>query len=170
VNPWNEPRFLITSRVAMLVFVVDQVTKAIVQNVMTTGESIPVMPGLSLTYVRNSGAAFGLMSGVPAPVRLPLLILVTLVAFWVLIGLVRETPPAQRGVLAAIGGVLGGAAGNLVCRVRYGEVIDFVHLHWGEWYWPMFNIADAGITVGVAVILISSLRGSRRGPPSPEVS
>lgn len=155
-------RTVVVAVAAMLVLVLDQVTKEIVQRTMTVGESIEVLPVLSLTYVRNPGAAFGMLGGLPAGIRLPLLVAITMVALWVLVGLVRETPPDRRGTLVAIGGVLGGAAGNLVCRVRYGEVVDFVHLHWGEWYWPMFNVADSAITVGVIVIAISSLRA---GPP-----
>jgi len=52
----------------------------------------------------------------------------------------------------------GGAVGNLICRVRYGEVVDFVFLHWGDWYWPAFNVADSAISVGAVVILIASFR------------
>ena len=167
MSPWEEPRFVLASRVAMVTFVVDQITKAIVQNVMTPHESIPLLPVLSLTYVRNPGAAFGLFGGIPDSIRLPLLIVVTGAAFWVLIGLLHETRSEQRAVLAAIGAVIGGAAGNLVCRVRYGEVVDFIHFHWGEWYWPMFNVADTGITVGVVVIAFSSLLASPREPRSP---
>jgi signal peptidase II len=158
-------RVVLVGLAAALVFLADQATKAVVQAAMTPGESVPVLPVLSLTYVRNPGAAFGILGGVPAGIRLPLLLVVTAVALGVLLQLARETPPEQRGVLLAIGGVLGGAAGNLVCRVRYGEVVDFLHLHWGQWYWPMFNVADSAITVGVVVIAVSSLRGERA--PSP---
>jgi signal peptidase II len=60
----------------------------------------------------------------------------------------------------ALGGILGGAVGNLICRIRYGEVVDFFDLHWGEWSWPMFNVADSAITVGVAIVLFESWRGA----------
>lgn len=152
---------------ALVVLVVDQATKAIVQDTMRVGESIALLPVLSLTYVRNPGAAFGLLGGLPAGIRFPVLLAVTLLALAVLLQLARETPVERPGTLVAIGGVLGGAAGNLVCRLRYGEVVDFVHLHWGAWYWPMFNVADSAITIGVVAIAISSLRGDRSGPPAP---
>jgi signal peptidase II len=59
----------------------------------------------------------------------------------------------------ALGGILGGAVGNFICRLRYGEVVDFFHFHWGGWSWPMFNVADSAITVGVVIVLVESLRG-----------
>lgn len=161
----SNTRIGLVALAAAAVLLVDQATKAAVQGTMTPGESIPVLPVLSLTYVRNPGAAFGILGGVPAGIRLPLLLVVTVVALGVLLQLARETPVGQRGTLLAIGGVLGGAAGNLVCRLRYGEVVDFLHLHWGAWYWPMFNVADSAITIGVIVIALSSLRGDR--PPAP---
>ena len=157
----------IVTLAALVVLALDQATKAVVQDTMTLGESIPLLPVLSLTYVRIPGAAFGLLGGLPPGVRFPLLLAVTVVALGVLVQLARETPTARWATLLAIGGVLGGAAGNLVCRVRYGEVVDFVHLHWGTWYWPMFNVADSAITVGVIVVAISSLRGdAERSSPA----
>jgi signal peptidase II len=145
--------------VALLVVAVDQVTKAIVERTMTLHESIPILPGFSLTYVRNTGAAFGMLSGAPAGLRLPLFVLVTVVAVWALVSYLRAAPAQRWMLLWALGGILGGAVGNFICRVRYGEVVDFFHLHWGEWSWPMFNIADSAITVGVVIVLLESLRG-----------
>jgi signal peptidase II len=154
-------RTALVAGAALAVLVVDQATKALVQATMAVGESIPVLPVFSITYVRNPGAAFGILRGLPASIRLPSLLIVTALAIVVLLQLARETSSTQRGTLLAVGAVLGGAAGNLVCRLRYGEVIDFLHLHWGAWYWPMFNVADSAITIGVIVIAISSLRGDR---------
>jgi signal peptidase II len=161
-----DPRIVLVVASAASVLAVDQATKVLVEQTMHLGESIAVLPVLSLTYVRNPGAAFGLLGGVPDGIRLPLLIVVTALALWVLVQLARDTAPERWDMHAAIGGVLGGALGNLVCRLRYGEVIDFVHLHWGEWYWPMFNVADSAITVGVIVIALRSL-GAERKPRSP---
>jgi len=159
-------RTLIVGIVAVLVLLLDQATKSAVEHTMTLGESIPLMPVLSLTYVRNPGAAFGMLTGVPAVVRYPFLLGITAVALVVLVQLARETPARHRGTLVAIGAVVGGAAGNLVCRIRYGEVVDFIHLHWGAWYWPMFNLADSAITVGAITIAISSLLTDRAPRPS----
>jgi len=144
--------------VALVVVALDQVTKAVVERSMTLYESIPVLPGFSLTYVRNTGAAFGMLAGAPAALRLPLFLLVTALAVWALMSYLRETPPDRNVLVWALGGILGGAVGNFICRLRYGEVVDFFHLHWGEWSWPMFNVADSAITVGVVIVLVESLR------------
>jgi signal peptidase II len=150
--------------VALLVVAVDQVTKAIVERTMALHETIPLIPGFSLTYVRNTGAAFGMLSGAPAGLRLPLFLLVTVVAVWALVSYLRAAPAHRRVLVWALGGILGGAVGNFICRARYGEVVDFFHLHWGEWSWPMFNVADSAISVGVAIVLLESLR---RDEPEP---
>jgi signal peptidase II len=150
--------------VALLVVAVDQVTKAIVERSMALHETIPLIPGFSLTYVRNTGAAFGMLSGAPAGLRLPLFLLVTVVAVWALVSYLRAAPAHRRVLVWALGGILGGAVGNFICRARYGEVVDFFHLHWGEWSWPMFNVADSAISVGVAIVLLESLR---RDEPEP---
>jgi len=150
--------------VALLVVALDQATKAIVERSMTLYESIPILPGFSLTYVRNTGAAFGMLAGAPSSLRLPLFLLVTAVAVWALVSYLRATPAHRRMLVWALGGILGGAVGNFICRLRYGEVVDFFHLHWGVWSWPMFNVADSAITVGVAIVLVESLRGGTSGP------
>jgi signal peptidase II len=150
--------------VALLVVALDQATKAIVERWMTLYESIPILPGFSLTYVRNTGAAFGMLAGAPSSLRLPLFLLVTAVAVWALVSYLRATPAHRRMLVWALGGILGGAVGNFICRLRYGEVVDFFHLHWGPWSWPMFNVADSAITVGVAIVLVESIRGATSGP------
>lgn len=151
-------RLHLAGLVAALVLVADQVTKAVVEHTMLPHQTIPLLPGLSLGYVRNTGAAFGLLAAAPRGVRLPLFIVVTIVATIALVSFLRRTPPDQRWLVGALGGVLGGALGNLLCRVRYGEVIDFLDLHWGDLHWPAFNIADAAITVGVAIVLLHARR------------
>jgi signal peptidase II len=157
--------------VALVVVGLDQITKEIVQRTMVLYETIPVLPGFALTYVRNPGAAFSMLSGAPAGVRIPLFVGVTLVAAWALVSYLRATPTHRLHLVWALGAILGGAVGNLICRMRYGEVIDFFHLHWGKWSWPMFNVADSAITVGVAIVLFESFfgddaerRDARSGP------
>jgi len=160
----SDPRLRQALLVALLVVALDQVTKAIVERSMTLYESIPILPGFSLTYVRNTGAAFGMLAGAPSSLRLPLFLLVTAVAVWALVSYLRATPAHRRMLVWALGGILGGAVGNFICRLRYGEVVDFFHLHWGPWSWPMFNVADSAITVGVAIVLVESIRGAASGP------
>jgi len=105
-----------------------------------------------------------MLAGAPSSLRLPLFLLVTAVAVWALVSYLRATPAHRRMLVWALGGILGGAVGNFICRLRYGEVVDFFHLHWGPWSWPMFNVADSAITVGVAIVLVESIRGATSGP------
>lgn len=156
----SDPRVRLAFVVAVIVLVLDQVTKEIVQRSMELYQSIPIVPGFALTYVRNPGAAFSMLSGAPETFRIPLFLLVTVVAVWALVSYLRATPPERTWLIVALGGVLGGALGNFICRIRYGEVIDFFHVYYGEWSWPMFNVADSAISVGVVVILLESLRAS----------
>jgi signal peptidase II len=154
----SDPRLRLAALVALTVLVVDQVTKAIVERGMIPNESIPLLPFFALTYVRNTGAAFGLLAAAPAALRLPLFLAVTLTAGVALVAYLRRTPREQRWLVGALGGILGGAVGNLICRIRYGEVIDFLDLHWGDLHWPMFNVADTAISIGVAIVLLQTAR------------
>ncbi len=155
-------RLRLAAVVAVCVVVVDQATKALVERTMTLYESIPLLPFLSLTYVRNTGAAFGLLRDLPAALRLPLFVVVTVVAVGTLWSYLRQVRGDELWVAGALGGILGGAAGNFICRVRYGEVVDFLHLHYRGFDWPMFNVADSAISVGVALVLLHSLRSQPR--------
>jgi signal peptidase II len=157
-------RWRIAGMVALGVFAFDRATKVLVERTMALEQTIELTPFFALTYVRNPGAAFGLFSGAPDGLRMPLLLGVTALAFFVLLGYLRDTPAERRWLVAALGGVLGGAIGNLYCRIRFGEVVDFFHLHWGTLSWPMFNVADSAITVGVVVLLASSFAEARKTP------
>ena len=113
--------------------------------------------------IAGAGIVFGwLMSKTwsdPAcQVGLMLFLVVTAAAAWALVSMLRRAQAGQRALVAALGAILGGAAGNFICRVRYGEVIDFLDAHWGDLHWPAFNVADSAITVGVIVVLLVSLR------------
>jgi len=159
---WMDARVRLAAIVAAAVLVADQVTKAIVQVEMTPGKagSKELLPFFALTYVRNTGAAFGLFADMRPEIRLPLLLLVTVVAVGALVSFLRQTSPDDRWLVGALGGILGGALGNLICRIRYPHtVVDFLDVHWGEHYhWPAFNVADSAITVGVAIVLLHGLR------------
>lgn len=154
----TDGRLRLAGMVAAAVLVVDQITKAIVQANMTLFETIPLTPWFALTYVRNRGAAFSLFATMHESVRIPIFLAVTVVAVVALVSYLRATPPDRPGMVAALGGILGGAVGNFICRARYGEVVDFLLLHWRDLQWPAFNVADSAISVGVVVLLIGSFR------------
>ena len=136
------------------IVVLDQLTKIIVQRTMALYQSIPIFDGVfNLTYVRNTGAAFGIFAGSAEVFRRPFLILVSILASGFIISLLRRLTDEQKGLITALTFILGGAVGNLIDRFFYGEVIDFLDFYWHNYHWPAFNIADSFITVGVAIAL-----------------
>jgi signal peptidase II len=145
-----------------LIVALDQYTKAVFSGGWRLGESLPVVPGFfSLTYVRNRGGAFGLMSDLPEAWRVAFFVVFAIVTVSVLVMMLRGTPASDLLQRFAITAVIGGAAGNLYDRVRYGEVVDFLDVYVGDWHWPAFNVADSFISVGVVLLLIGSLRAVR---------
>jgi signal peptidase II len=155
--------------IALAIVVTDQVTKAIVIRSMRLGQSIPIVPGyLDLTFVLNPGAAFSLLATLPEGIRNPFFILIS-VAAAILITVYR-TCYLRRHPLASVslGLILGGAVGNLIDRVRYGVVVDFVDVHVQQYHWPVFNVADSAISVGVTLLLIEMLLEWRRDAKNSE--
>ena len=147
-------KYVLVAGVALAVVIADQLTKMWVASAMQLHESIAVFSWFNLTYVRNPGAAFSLFADHSSAFRVPFFILISVIAGGAIAFFVRQTPATQRTVLIACGLVLGGAVGNLVDRVAYGEVIDFADAHWRGMHWPAFNVADACISVGVGLLLL----------------
>lgn len=129
----------------LLVLVLDQVAKAVVEANLFAGEHVELLGPVDLTLAHNEGVAFGLASGGGA-----LLIALTLAAL-VFIGVVFARHPTRPGMWVAVGLLAGGALGNLIDRIRVGHVTDFVDVL----SWPPFNLADVAITLGVAVLALS---------------
>ncbi len=147
--------------VTFLVLILDQVTKLYVDRVMDLYQSIKVIENFfDITYLRNKGAAFSFLANFSY--RLPFFIMVTLIAVGVILTLYRKLRPEQNLAAVSLALILGGAIGNLIDRVRIGEVIDFIYVHWYEHYWPAFNVADSAICVGVFLIAIDMIREERR--------
>src|SRR5581483_6758709 len=116
-------------------------------------ESVDIIPGFfDFTYVQNQGAAFGLFSTALFPFRTLLLVLFSLMAMGFIFYTSRRWPH-QWQVQAPLGMVLGGAVGNLLDRLRFGSVVDFIEVGYHQWRWPVFNVADSFITVGVAALI-----------------
>ena len=152
----------LSALVVALIVAFDQYTKALVASSWRLGESMPIIPDFfSLTYVRNRGGAFGLMSDLPETYRVAFFVVFALVTVGVLVVMLRTTPASDVLQRFAITSVIGGAAGNLYDRIRYGEVIDFLDVYWRDYHWPAFNVADSFISCGVVLLLIGSLRAVR---------
>jgi len=132
---------------------------------MPLHHSIPVIDNLfSLTYIRNTGAAFGILAGSAAAFRLPFLIVFSLVAIGFVVAMLRRLPEQESGLITALAFILGGAIGNLIDRFAYGEVIDFLDFYWGSYHWPAFNVADSFITMGVAITFFYLIKAKGEDP------
>ena len=130
----------------------DQFTKQIFMSSFDLGQSIAVNPFLSWTYLQNTGAAFSFLAGGGMIQKSFLLVVSILVSIWIVIW-TQRTPSIYRQKLTGQFLLLSGAVGNLIDRVQYGFVIDFIDVHVNSFYWPVFNIADSLIFVGVALLI-----------------
>jgi signal peptidase II len=147
------------------IVILDQVTKAIIARTMPLHHSIPIIDGLlNLTYVRNTGAAFGIFAGSHEVFRRPFLIAVSIVAIGFILVMLRRLREDATGLVIALSFILGGALGNLIDRIVYGEVIDFLDLYWSTYHWPAFNVADSFITIGVGITLFYLLKAKGDDP------
>ena len=137
-------------------FAIDQWTKQRILDRFEYGERLVVIPGFfNLTHVRNPGGAFSFLATLPEEIRQAFFLGTGLLAVVLLLLFLRRIG-ARDGIAAtAIGGVLGGALGNLADRIRYGEVVDFLDFRLiGGYVWPTFNMADCWIVVGVALLML----------------
>ncbi len=149
------PKSLIFSAVFVVSLALDQLTKQLIVRSLYYGERVPVIEGFfDLTHVRNPGGAFSFFATGAAEWRLPFFIGTTLLALVLLIVFHLRLPANARLAAVALGAILGGAVGNLIDRLVYREVIDWIDVHlWWGYTWPTFNIADSCIVVGVALLL-----------------
>ncbi|WP_294262308.1 signal peptidase II [uncultured Sphingomonas sp.] len=153
-------------RIAGLVFLVDQLTKWLVTGplgVDRIGAVKPLIGIFDLRFVPNVGVSLGLLPADSSWMRWALVLLTGAIAVGVAIWMRREENPRDKAALAL---VLGGALGNILDRIRFGYVVDFADLHFGEWRpFLVFNVADAAITIGVVILLIRALF-VREGKPA----
>lgn len=140
----------------LAVLPLDQLTKLWIAERFHYGERVVVIPGFfDLTHVRNPGGAFSFFAEGPAEQRMMFFVGSTLVAVALLIVFLRRLGAEDRLAATALGVILGGALGNLIDRLAYGEVIDFLDFHlWGGYTWPTFNVADSAIVVGVCILML----------------
>jgi signal peptidase II len=143
------------------VVALDQATKALVRANLARGDSEAVFPGVEIVHTRNSGVAFGALSGGGAVVTVVIAVaLVALVAYF-------ATHIRRPLVWLPTGMLLGGAIGNVIDRLRFGQVVDFLDLHAAGWHWPAFNVADSAITIGAALLILDGFRHHERRADAP---
>jgi len=151
-------KYLQVGSIIGIVLLLDQITKHVIHTHVRLNDSIVVVPGFfNITHIRNKGAAFGMLSSLPEFWRSAFFITVTLVAVVAIIALIMKT---NEGLLVyAFSLIAGGALGNVIDRIRYGEVVDFIQWYIKSYYWPSFNVADSAITIGVALLAFEMLFG-----------
>ena len=148
-------RYLLLALLSGVIVAIDQATKLSIMQSMRLNESIPIIPNLfSLTYIRNPGAAFGLLAGSSDAFRMVFFGITSLFFFFFLLTILFRLPQKDWKGQLSIAGILGGAIGNLIDRLRYGEVIDFLDVYVDTYHWPAFNVADSAISVGVVFLII----------------
>ena len=150
--------------IAVVVLVLDQWTKRwAVQNLAGREPVSVIGEFVRFTFTRNSGIAFGLGSGLPFPYAV-----FSVLAVVVILYLFLRHPQHSLARQVALALILGGALGNLVDRVRSGQVVDFILIGWRRWYWPVFNLADSAVTVGVLLFGLAWARQSEAPAPAAE--
>lgn len=154
-----KPKYLILAALTAVVILLDQYTKHVVVDRFRYGESIPVISGFfSLTYIRNTGAAFGILAHADPAFRIPFFVIVPLIALVAIGFIFRRIPDGDRKLSTALSLVIGGAIGNLIDRVTLNYVVDFLDFHWKyEYHFPAFNIADSAICIGVGILMLDLL-------------
>jgi signal peptidase II len=147
----------------LLVIVLDQLVKAWVVQHLHLFERVRLLPLLDIILTYNTGAAFSFLADAAGWQRW-LFVVLALGVSVLLIAWMRRLRASSQGLLACgLALIVGGALGNLIDRLLHGRVVDFVHAHWGEHYFPAFNVADSAITIGAALLLLDALLESRRG-------
>jgi len=156
---WRGGLFLI---IAVFVVALDQISKLWVRSYLDSYETIPLVGCLSLTNVRNTGSAFGLFAN-----QAFLLAIVAIVVLVAILLFYRYFSRSNILGISALGLVFGGAVGNLIDRLRFGYVTDFVDVRlWRDFHWPAFNVADSAITVGSIMLVIFIFLAFRKGDGS----
>jgi signal peptidase II len=155
----RRPFLFLLGGITIPIIVLDQVSKLFVKAHMELYESISIIRNyFDITYTQNPGAAFSLLAQAPSWVREAFLMLLAAAAIVVLIVLVARAERVSVNSIA-FAMILGGAAGNLIDRAVRGQVIDFIRVHYYDLNFPVFNVADSAITIGVALILLTVMFG-----------
>lgn len=144
--------------IAGAVVLLDQLTKLAVLNTIPLYDSVPVVPGFfHLTHIQNPGGAFGFLSRQGALIRSVVFLAASAVALCLIFIFYRNTPDTHRWLGNGLALIFGGAVGNLIDRLRFGRVVDFLDVFVAEYHWPAFNVADSAVTVGIGIFVFHLL-------------
>ncbi|WP_150266678.1 signal peptidase II [Paenibacillus tepidiphilus] len=151
--------------IALIVFLIDQGTKYLIATRLELGEQIPVIGDFFIiTSHRNTGAAFGILEG-----QIWFFVIVTVIVVAGIVWYLNKSMGSRKLLPTALGLVLGGAVGNFLDRILAGEVVDFLMFNFGSYTFPIFNVADSCIVIGVALIILDTLRDIKGGEEITEV-
>ena len=148
-----------------VVLLLDQCSKLLADAMLGLHEAVDLLPVLAIRKAYNSGAAFSFLSDASGWQRWFFVVLAVVIIL-VLVTWLRRLPAGQVRTAWSLSLILGGAAGNLIDRVVYGHVIDFIDVYYGSWHWPTFNVADSAITLGAGLLLLDAFLGSREERPA----
>ena len=148
---------------SLILVIADQLTKMMVLGSLKLYESIEITSFLSLTHVHNYGAAFSFLADEDGWQQY-FLVSISVIASIAIILWMRKTSTKQPYKLIALSLILSGAIGNLIDRAVFGFVIDFINLHYQDFYWPVFNVADTAITLGVILLLLVDFKQDKAKP------
>jgi signal peptidase II len=136
------------------IILLDQVTKEAVLRAIPPNTTIPIIGGFfNLTHIYNPGGAFGLMANLSPTLRSIIFLFISSLAVGLIFYFYKKTPAQHTWLAAAFALIFGGAIGNLIDRIRFGMVIDFLDFYLGSVHWPAFNVADSAITIGIGIFL-----------------
>jgi signal peptidase II len=150
----NISKYIRFAVIAGVLVVIDQFTKYLVLQSISLHRSIAIIPGFfNLTHVHNPGGAFGFLADHGSAWRHWIFIIAIFAAMALIIYFYHQTPRTRPFLQLALAMIFGGAVGNLIDRIRFGKVIDFLDFYIGQLHWPAFNVADSAVTVGVAIFV-----------------
>ncbi len=153
---------IIIIAIAVVIFLGDQATKAMVEDSIPEHAVVPILPHFfNLIHTKNAGAAFGLFSDSPSPWKTGLLILVSAALLATVVALVWKHRRLQWEAGVGLALILGGALSNLVDRIRAGRVVDFLDVYYRNYHWPTFNLADSAIVVGAGFLILQVIASER---------
>jgi len=141
--------------VTIVIILFDQWTKLIIISNLGVGQGFEAIPDfVNIVHARNPGAAFGILAGASVDLRHFVLIGISVISILFIIALLIYSTDLDCLLITGYSMFVGGASGNLIDRLRYGEVVDFVDVHWGAMHWPAFNVADSALCMGAALLLV----------------
>jgi signal peptidase II len=152
---------------ALAIVIADQATKWAATNVLCCKAPIALTPFFNLVLAHNTGAAFSFLAGEPGWQRWFFAAIALVAGVVISVLLIKHAGDrAQRRFCAGLALILGGAFGNLIDRVLYGYVVDFLDFYVGAWHWPAFNVADSAISIGAALLILDSFRNGGAAKPA----